>query len=76
MNQLIRNLLRKNISDSDVIREYYNCEDVKLVAQLFGISTKEVNAILKKGKVKKKKKSNTDETELQKIGMSERDFWN
>lgn len=59
---------------SDIVREYRHCEDVKQVAAIYCMTTKEVNAILRQAGVKKVKKKKIKESKLDEIGMSESDF--
>ena len=59
---------------SDIVREYWRCEDVKQVAAIYCLTTKEVNAILKQAGVKKVKKKRIKENILDEIGISKKDF--
>ena len=61
------------IQDSDIIREFIRCGDIRMVAKQFDMNTNSVKAALRRaGILTTKTKAKTD---LSEIGMSERDFY-
>ena len=60
---------------SNIIYEYNQLQDVKRVAAVFQISTKEVNDILRQAGIKVATTRKTKDSPLKDIGMSETDFY-
>ena len=63
------------ITENNIIEEYRMNPDVKSVAKVYGISTKEVRDILKRAGIKTIMKKKTSPSALEDIGMTERDFY-
>ena len=60
---------------SNIIYEYNQVQDVKRVAAVFQISTKEVKDILKQAGIKVATTRKTKDSPLKYIGMTETDFY-
>lgn len=60
---------------SNIIYEYNKIQDVKRVAAVFQISTKEVKGILKQAGIKVATTRKTKDSPLKEIGMKETDFY-
>lgn len=60
---------------SNIIYEYNQIQDVKRVAAVFQISTKEVKDILRQAGIKVATTRKTKDSPLKNIGMSETDFY-
>lgn len=60
---------------SNIIYEYNQIQDVKRVATVFQISTKEVKDILKQAGIKVAMTRKTKDSPLKDVGMSETDFY-
>lgn len=71
------NIPRKIIEStpSNIIYEYNQIQDVKRVAAVFQVSTKEVKDILKQASIKTTMTRKTKDSPLKDIGMSETDFY-
>lgn len=59
----------------NIIYEYNQLQDVKRVAAVFQISTKEVKDILRQAGIKVATTRKTKDSPLKDIGMSETDFY-
>ena len=64
-----------NPTPSNIIYEYNQIQDVKRVAAVFQISTKEVKDILKQAGIKVATTRKTKNNPLKDIGMRETDFY-
>lgn len=60
---------------ANILYEYNQIQDVKRVAAVFQISTKEVKNILKQAGIKTVTTRKTKDSPLKDIGMSETDFY-
>lgn len=67
----------ENIQDSDIVREFIRCNDYKSVARQYNMNTNSVKAILKRAgiDVNQGKQTVKRKTDLEEIGMSEKDFY-
>ena len=63
------------LTPSNIIYEYNQIKDVKRVAAVFQISTKEVKDILKQAGIKVAPTRKTKDSPLKDIGMTETDFY-
>lgn len=59
----------------NIIYEYNQIQDVKRVAAVFQVSTKEIKDILKQAGIKTVTTRKTKDSPLKDIGMSETDFY-
>lgn len=62
------------VTENNIIEEYRRSSDIKHVAKVFNISTKEVRQVLKQAGIKTTKR-NSEFDALKEVGMSERDFY-
>lgn len=60
---------------SNILYEYNQIQDVKCVAAVFQVSTKEVKDILRQAGIKVATTRKTKDSPLKDIGMSETDFY-
>lgn len=60
---------------ANIIYEYYQLQDVKRVAAVFQVSTKEVKDILRQAGIKVATTRKTKDSPLKDVGMSETDFY-
>ncbi|MCD7996448.1 MAG: hypothetical protein LUH21_04355 [Clostridiales bacterium] len=71
---MYRQLMKKDYSESDVVREFNRSGSVESVAKKFGISSREVNRAIAKAGVTERYKRTRNEQDSFDAGLSKDDF--